>query len=219
MTRNKMRRRHSQQTRACGMRRSAVLGLFGRLAGGTVPAATTQQSCTPQTRPAGLRPGVHRHALQYRGPTDGSDAPRIRGARRVYLLARSAGRTATAEALLNKTHECDFRWGKGVNALERQGMLAEVELTHACITVELALAATRATASPPTAPPTARRRTRTTSRQIHHCDCGRRSHRRWAGSAGASASTTTQSDAQGALRPAPRRQGFDMPPVAFYEEK
>ena len=42
----------------------------------------------------------------------------------------------TAEALLNKTHECDFRWGL-VNALETQGMLAEVELTHACITVEL----------------------------------------------------------------------------------
>ena len=42
----------------------------------------------------------------------------------------------TAEALLNKTHECDFRWGL-VNALETQGMLAEVELTHACITVEI----------------------------------------------------------------------------------
>ncbi len=42
----------------------------------------------------------------------------------------------TAEELLSKTHECDFRWGL-VNALETQGMLAEVELTHACITVEL----------------------------------------------------------------------------------
>ena len=42
----------------------------------------------------------------------------------------------TAEALLNKTHECDFRWGL-VNALETQGMLAQVSLTHACITVEL----------------------------------------------------------------------------------
>ena len=42
----------------------------------------------------------------------------------------------TAEDLLNKTHDCDFRWGL-VNALETQGMLAQVELTHACITEEL----------------------------------------------------------------------------------
>ena len=44
--------------------------------------------------------------------------------------------TATAEALLNKTEDCDFRFHLE-NALETQGMLAEVELTHACITVEL----------------------------------------------------------------------------------
>ena len=44
--------------------------------------------------------------------------------------------TTTAEDLLNKTHDCDFRWDVE-NALETQGMLAEVSLTHACITVEL----------------------------------------------------------------------------------
>ena len=44
--------------------------------------------------------------------------------------------TATAEALLNKTEDCDFRFHLE-NALETQGMLAQVSLTHACITVEL----------------------------------------------------------------------------------
>ena len=44
--------------------------------------------------------------------------------------------TTTAEDLLNKTYDCDFRWDVE-NALETQGMLAQVSLTHACITVEL----------------------------------------------------------------------------------
>ena len=42
----------------------------------------------------------------------------------------------TAEALLNKTKDCDFRFHLE-NALESQGGLQEVALTHACITVEL----------------------------------------------------------------------------------
>ena len=53
----------------------------------------------------------------------------------------------TAEELLSKTHECDFRWGL-VNALETQGMLAEVELTHACITVELGVGCDKGHALP-----------------------------------------------------------------------
>ena len=43
--------------------------------------------------------------------------------------------TTTAEDLLNKTYDCDFRWDLE-HKLTSQG-LSDVALTHACITVEL----------------------------------------------------------------------------------
>lgn len=44
--------------------------------------------------------------------------------------------TTTAEDLLNKTYDCDFRWDLE-HKLTSQGGLSGVALTHACITVEL----------------------------------------------------------------------------------
>ena len=53
----------------------------------------------------------------------------------------------TAEDLLNKTYDCDFRWGLE-HALVTQGGLSGVALTHACITVELGVGCDKGHALP-----------------------------------------------------------------------
>lgn len=220
MTRNKMRSQRSQQTGACGMQRPGLLGLLGLLVGGGRAGSnyTTIVYTAKGAQPdydsgfveslynieGGLSAEVTEH--QFEAPDEFT----------FWLGPQGA---TTAEALLNKTHECDFRWGL-VTALETQGMLAEVELTHACITVELGVGCDESHGLSPYCP---------TNRTTTHKDDLA------AGSIVAIVvgvliavgvlcgclclycyPTTPVYKERYVQR---RASGFDMPPVAFYEEK
>lgn len=219
MTRNKMRRRRSQQTGACGMQRSALLGLFGLLAGG---GRASSNYTTIVYTAKGAQPDYDQGFINTLYNTEGLPAEvtqhQFEEPDEFTFWLGPQGAT-TAEALLNKTHECDFRWGL-VNALETQGMLAEVELTHACITVELGVGCDEGHALSPYCP---------TNRTTTHKDDL---------AAGAIIAIVVgvliaigvlcgclclyyypQTPVYKERYVQRRASGFDMPPVAFYEEK